>query len=138
MSRPKRTGTTLLDVLQIAEHLIDQQWAWCRSGGHGNVHARDQRDRPVDPQDRRAERFTLVGAIAAAAPDEKTYLAAHAAVWRHAHPGMLLSQWQDAVGWARSLDALRQAIVDVRLELLATPKRPPRPSGAPCPSETDP
>jgi hypothetical protein len=131
----RTTGATLLDVLQIAEHLIDRRWAWTK-GGLDNVHARDQHDKPCDPQDRRAERFTLVGALAAAAPDEKTYLAAYRAVWAHAHPGMLLASWQDAVGYERSLDALRKAIVDVRLELLATPKRPAPP---PAPSsETDP
>lgn len=129
----KRQGSTLLDVLQIAEHLLDQQWAWTRSRP-GMVHARDQHDRPCDPQDRRAERFTLDGALAAAAPDVRTYLAAYRAVWAHAHAGMLLSDWQDAVGWERSLAALRAAIVDERLALLATPRLPPP---APHP-ETDP
>lgn len=122
-----RPDTTLLDVLLIAEDMIDQRWAWCRGKGRG--HARDQHDRPIDPQDRRAERFTLGGALAAAAPDERTYLRAYRAVWAHAHPGMLLSDWQDAVGWERSLAALRSAIVDERIALLpshpVSPRTPP-------------
>lgn len=134
MTRRKR-GSTLLDVLQIAEFLLDRQWAWCRSGD-GHVHARDQHDRPIDPQDVKAERFTLVGAIASAAPDDRTYLKAYQAVQAHAHPRLLLSQWQDAMGWERSLAALRAAIVDERLALLETPKRPP--PREPFPTEPDP
>lgn len=106
-----RRASTVREVIGLANHLIFHRASWCKHGAD-MAHARDSGGRAVDPTSRRAVRYTLVGALAAAAATPRLYLDAYKAVQAHATDTMLLAQWQDRAGWEACREVLAAALLD--------------------------